>query len=107
MLLLYEQKDIHIPYELGIKGRETINAQSRVNAPDHSIEATHGRVAADDTTPVTSRLISITHSNRPPCCCLPQAVLGVSLCAATGQVKERYAQSGVYDLDTSVEMTHG
>ena len=78
---------------------------SRVNALDHSVEATHGRVAAaDECYPrhVTSHLKLPTLS---PAKLLHAPVLGVSLCAATGQVRDTSHAMG--SLDPSIETTHG
>ena len=90
--------------EAGNQGRETINAQSRVNslAIDHSIVATHGRVAAGGH--VTSRLNSnYPLKSRPPFCCLPLYWASHSL-AASGQVRETVTLCA---LDPCVETTHG
>jgi len=75
-------------------GKQLRNAQSKVNA--------------------LMLLPSRLYSNYPlksPAMLLLAPVLGVSLCAATGRVRETNAQSGVYGpqhaLGPSIETTHG
>jgi len=89
------------------RGKDSTHSQdSGLNALDHSVETTHGRVAADGCylrhVTVTSQLKLPTRI--APAMLLPAPVLGVSLRAAPRQVRETVT---IRALDPSIGTTHG